>query len=110
MVDHSIGLFQFFQKEIPQRIESDPESLFNLAFAMKINTKKMKKMEKEYADLKKKEQEEMVELRVSVLWKTPWTIQARHAGQSFFSAAFEERKSIIAKTKRIAGSRECRTC
>lgn len=32
---------------------------------MKINTKKMKKMEKEYADLRKKEQEEMVELRVS---------------------------------------------
>jgi ecotropic viral integration site 5 protein len=32
---------------------------------MKINTRKMKKMEKEYADLRKKEQEEMVELRVS---------------------------------------------
>lgn len=59
---------QFFQKEIPQRIESDPDSLFNLAFAMKINTKKMKKMEKEYADLKKKEQEEMVELRVRFHW------------------------------------------
>lgn len=59
-------ILQFFQKEIPQRIESDPDSLFNLAFAMKINTKKMKKMEKEYADLKKKEQEEMVELRVFI--------------------------------------------
>ncbi|XP_037028411.1 ecotropic viral integration site 5 ortholog isoform X3 [Bradysia coprophila] len=57
------AMLKFFQKEIPQRIESDPESLFNLAFGMKINTKKMKKMEKEYADLKKKEQEEMVELR-----------------------------------------------
>lgn len=34
---------------------------------MKINTKKMKKMEKEYADLRKKEQEEMVELRVCVI-------------------------------------------
>jgi ecotropic viral integration site 5 protein len=39
--------------------------MFNLAFSMKINTRKMKKMEKEYADLRKKEQEEMVELRVS---------------------------------------------
>lgn len=60
-------ILQFFQKEIPQRIESDPDSLFNLAFSMKINTKKMKKMEKEYADLKKKEQEEMVELRVCIV-------------------------------------------
>lgn len=48
------------------KIESDPDALFNLAFSMKINTKKMKKMEKEYADLRKKEQEEMVELRVSI--------------------------------------------
>lgn len=32
---------------------------------MKINTKKMKKMEKEYVDLEKKKHEEMVELRVS---------------------------------------------
>lgn len=32
---------------------------------MKINTKKMKKMEKEYAELRKKEQEEMIELKVS---------------------------------------------
>lgn len=44
-------------------MENDIEGFFNLAFSMKINTKKMKKMEKEYADLRKKEQEEMVELR-----------------------------------------------
>lgn len=46
-------------------MENDADGLFNLAFQVKINTKRMKKMEKEYADLRKKEQEEMVELRVS---------------------------------------------
>lgn len=46
------------------KVEGDVEGLFNLAFTIKINQKKMKKMEKDYAELKKKEQEEMVELRV----------------------------------------------
>lgn len=59
------AMLKYFQKELPLRVEADPDCLFNLAFSMKINTKKMKKMEKEYADLRKKEQEEMVELRVS---------------------------------------------
>lgn len=36
-----------------------------LAYNMKINQKKMKKLEKEYTIIKTKEQEEMVELRVS---------------------------------------------
>lgn len=36
-----------------------------LAYSMKINQKKMKKLEKEYTIIKTKEQEEMVELRVS---------------------------------------------
>ncbi|XP_055681501.1 ecotropic viral integration site 5 ortholog isoform X3 [Lutzomyia longipalpis] len=57
------AMLKYFQKELPQRVESDPEGLFALAYSIKINTKKMKKMEKEYADLRKKEQEEMVELR-----------------------------------------------
>jgi ecotropic viral integration site 5 protein len=42
------------------------EALFNLAFSIKINPKRMKKMEKDYAELRKKEQEEMVELRVNL--------------------------------------------
>jgi len=46
-------------------VENDIEGLFNLTHSIKINTKKMKKMEKDYAELRKKEQEEMVELRVS---------------------------------------------
>jgi len=35
-----------------------------LAYSMKLNTKRMKKLEKEYTVMKTKEQEEMVELRV----------------------------------------------
>lgn len=57
------AMLKFFQKELPLKVEGDVEGLFNLAFQQKINQKKMKKMEKEYADLRKKEQEEMVELR-----------------------------------------------
>ncbi|XP_050086302.1 ecotropic viral integration site 5 ortholog isoform X2 [Anopheles aquasalis] len=57
------AMLKYFQKELPQKVENDSDGLFNLAFQVKINTKKMKKMEKEYADLRKKEQEEMVELR-----------------------------------------------
>lgn len=48
-------------------MQNDPENLFNIAFTIKINTKKMKKLEKEYADVRKKEQEEMGELRVSYI-------------------------------------------
>lgn len=60
--------FQFFQKDLPERVQNDPDNLFNLSFSIKINTKKMKKLEKEYADVRKKEQEEMGELRVSFIW------------------------------------------
>lgn len=59
---------QFLQKEFPPRIEAEPESLFAVAYQMKYNAKKMKKLEKEYAAMKTKEQEEMVELRVSVFF------------------------------------------
>ncbi|KAH8330154.1 hypothetical protein KR074_005100 [Drosophila pseudoananassae] len=57
------AMLKFFQKELPGRVEADVEGFFNLAYSIKLNTKRMKKMEKEYQDLKKKEQEEMVELR-----------------------------------------------
>lgn len=57
--------FQYFQKDLPEIVEKDPETLFNLAFSMKINTKQMKKWEKEHVAVRKKEQEEMGELRVS---------------------------------------------
>ncbi|XP_052850676.1 ecotropic viral integration site 5 ortholog isoform X4 [Drosophila gunungcola] len=57
------AMLKFFQKELPGRVEADVEGFFNLAYSLKLNTKRMKKMEKEYQDLKKKEQEEMAELR-----------------------------------------------
>lgn len=57
-------LFQFFQKELPTRAESDMESLMQSAYSMKYNAKKMKKLEKEYNAIKTKEQEEMTELKV----------------------------------------------
>lgn len=62
--DDRDSFFQYFQKELPGKVESDVEGLFTLAYSIKINQKKMKKMEKDYAELRKKEQEEMVELRV----------------------------------------------
>ncbi|XP_012259142.2 ecotropic viral integration site 5 ortholog isoform X1 [Athalia rosae] len=57
------GMLKFFQKELPGRAEADPDGLMNLAYDMKINQKRMKKLEKDYTVLKMKEQEEMVELR-----------------------------------------------
>ncbi|XP_055299472.1 ecotropic viral integration site 5 ortholog isoform X6 [Sitodiplosis mosellana] len=57
------AMLKYFQKDLPEIVERDPEQLFNLAFSMKINTKQMKKWEKEYAAVRKKEQEEMGELR-----------------------------------------------
>lgn len=56
---------KYFQKDLPELVERDTENLFNSAFSMKINLKQMKKWEKEYAAVRKKEQEEMGELRVS---------------------------------------------
>ncbi|XP_023319079.1 ecotropic viral integration site 5 ortholog isoform X2 [Trichogramma pretiosum] len=57
------GMLKFFQKELPGRAESDPNRLMSIAYSMKINQKRMKKLEKDYTVLKMKEQEEMVELR-----------------------------------------------
>ena len=58
-------LFQYFQKEMPALFEADPDSLMHLAFQVKYNPKKMKKLEKDYTVMKTKEQEDQVELRVS---------------------------------------------
>ncbi|XP_014612621.1 PREDICTED: ecotropic viral integration site 5 ortholog isoform X1 [Polistes canadensis] len=57
------GMLKFFQKQLPSKAEKDPDVLMNLAYGMKINPKRMKKLEKDYTVLKMKEQEEMVELR-----------------------------------------------
>ncbi|KAJ9578377.1 hypothetical protein L9F63_005409, partial [Diploptera punctata] len=57
------GMLKFFQKDLPPRAEADPDGLMLLAYNVKLNPKRMKKLEKEYTVMKTKEQEEMVELR-----------------------------------------------
>lgn len=57
------GLLKFFQKEVPEKVEFDPDYLIKLAMLIKYDQKKMKKLSKDYSQLKTKEQEELVELR-----------------------------------------------
>ena len=61
----SFFLLQYFQKDMPAKFEADPEGVINLAFSIKINQKKMKKLEREYTTMKTKEKEDEIELRVS---------------------------------------------
>ena len=48
---------------MPANFESDPDEVINLAFSLKINQKRMKKMEKEYTTMKTKEKEDEIELK-----------------------------------------------
>ncbi|KAG0720777.1 Ecotropic viral integration site 5-like protein [Chionoecetes opilio] len=57
------GMLKYFQRDLPAKVEADPEVYFNLAYSLRYNTKKMKKLEKEYTAMKTKEQEELVELK-----------------------------------------------
>lgn len=57
------GLLKYFQKEMPSRIECDPDYLIKCASRIKYDSKKMKKMCKDYTTIKTKEQEEAVEFR-----------------------------------------------
>lgn len=57
------GMLKYFQKELPVKADSDPDGLMQAAYKISYNTKKMKKMEKEYTVMKTKEQEEMMELK-----------------------------------------------
>ncbi|XP_076352112.1 ecotropic viral integration site 5 ortholog-like isoform X2 [Tachypleus tridentatus] len=57
------GMLKYFQKEMPSKCETDPDYLINMALQVKYNTKKMKRLEKEYSTLKTREQEEMIEMR-----------------------------------------------
>ncbi|CAF1296983.1 unnamed protein product [Adineta steineri] len=53
----------YFQKEVPAKHETDPETLLQRAFTLQYNGKKMKKLEKEYTVIRKEEQEEQIEIR-----------------------------------------------
>lgn len=57
------GMLKYFQRDLPSKFEADPEGYFSLAYSLRYNIKKMKKMEKEYTAMKTKEQEELVELK-----------------------------------------------
>ena len=48
---------------MPANFESDPDEVISVAFSLKINQKRMKKMEKEYTTMKTKEKEDEIELK-----------------------------------------------
>ncbi|CAF3962560.1 unnamed protein product [Rotaria magnacalcarata] len=56
-------MLKYFQKEIPIKDEIDHEALFQRAFTLEYNGKKMKKLEKEYSIIRKDEQEKQIEIR-----------------------------------------------
>merc|ERR1711892_1255642 len=57
------GVIKYFQTEMPKKFEADQEAVFSMAFLLKINQKKMKRLEKEYTTMKSKEKEDEIELR-----------------------------------------------
>lgn len=57
------GLLRYFQREMPSRINCDPDYLINCACQIKYDSKKMKKLSKDYTTIKHKEQEEAIEFR-----------------------------------------------
>uniref|UniRef100_A0A8I5ZWT1 Ecotropic viral integration site 5 n=1 Tax=Rattus norvegicus TaxID=10116 RepID=A0A8I5ZWT1_RAT len=60
------GMLQHFQKVIPHQFDGGPEKLIQSAYQVKYNSKKMKKLEKEYTTIKTKEMEEQGEIKVSI--------------------------------------------
>ncbi|CAF2032410.1 unnamed protein product [Rotaria magnacalcarata] len=61
--DSMAAVTSYFQKEVPVKHEHDHETLFQRAFSVQYNGKKMKKLEKEYVVIRKEEQEEQIEIR-----------------------------------------------
>ncbi|XP_029284896.1 EVI5-like protein [Cottoperca gobio] len=57
------GMLQHFQRVIPHQLDSGPDKVIQAAYQVKYNTKKMKKLEKEYTTIKTKEMEEQVEIK-----------------------------------------------
>lgn len=57
--------FQYIQKELPGKVEADSDAFMSLSYSVKVNPKKMKKLEKEYTVIKTKEQGDIAVLRVS---------------------------------------------
>lgn len=59
------GLLKYLQKDLRSRFDSiiDQELLLQVAYHVRYNSKKLKKLEKDYSALKSKENEEQIELR-----------------------------------------------
>ncbi|KRZ13231.1 Ecotropic viral integration site 5 -like protein, partial [Trichinella zimbabwensis] len=57
------GMLRYFQRDVAEKFENDPERLFAVAFSIKCNPKLMKKLEKDYWVKRSKDQEEAIELR-----------------------------------------------
>ncbi|KAG8436729.1 hypothetical protein GDO86_007716 [Hymenochirus boettgeri] len=57
------GMLQHFQKVIPHQFDGGPDKLIQASYQVKYNSKKMKKLEKEYTTIKTKEMEEQVEIK-----------------------------------------------
>ncbi|XP_027943439.1 ecotropic viral integration site 5 protein homolog isoform X2 [Eumetopias jubatus] len=58
-----IFMSEHFQKVIPHQFDGGPDKLIQAAYQVKYNSKKMKKLEKEYTTIKTKEMEEQVEIK-----------------------------------------------
>ncbi|XP_022669953.1 ecotropic viral integration site 5 ortholog-like isoform X3 [Varroa jacobsoni] len=56
-------MIKYFQKEMPSKVSTDVDYLVSLAVQVKYNSKRMKKLEKEYQAIKARETEEQIELR-----------------------------------------------
>ncbi|XP_012859331.1 ecotropic viral integration site 5 protein homolog isoform X5 [Echinops telfairi] len=57
------GMLQHFQRVIPHQFDGGTDRLIQAAYQVKYNSKKMKKLEKEYTTIKTKEMEEQVEIK-----------------------------------------------
>lgn len=57
------SILKYIQKELPSKAEADQAAFMNLAYSVKVNPKKMKKLEKEYTVIKTKEQGDIAVLR-----------------------------------------------
>ncbi|KAK3574407.1 hypothetical protein QTP86_006633 [Hemibagrus guttatus] len=66
-----IFMCEYFQRVIPHQLDSGPDKVIQVAYQVKYNAKKMKKLEKEYTTIKTKEMEEQVEIKgAGGIWAT----------------------------------------
>ncbi|XP_061382612.1 ecotropic viral integration site 5 ortholog isoform X5 [Danaus plexippus] len=57
------SILKYIQKELPAKAEADQDGFMNLAYSIKVNPKKMKRLEKEYTVIKTKEQGDIAVVR-----------------------------------------------